>query len=157
MAKKTPQPPSGTRGDRTVLDNRFSLTLPDGWQDRCMYRFEGPIEDGILHAINVNIAHDIDMPDVETYAQLQIRSLEATLQGYTQLKQGPLVLDCDVSAWEVVYKWIPVKDRKVYQRAVWVLHNRTAYMLTATFSKKTWKMMAGVVDDIIKSFDIPAA
>lgn len=148
--KKSPH-----RSDRTVINNRFSLKLSEDWKDQSVYRFEGPQEDGIQHAIVVSLENDVEIPSLEKYAELQIRSLETELQGYQELKRGPLVLNNQLPAYELVYKWVPVEDRKVYQRAVWILFNNTGYMISATFSKKTWKIFGPEVDKIIKSFTVP--
>lgn len=141
--------------DYAVLNNRFSFKLPPEWKDQSVYRFEGPVEDGIQHAIIVTIEQDVEVPSLERFAELQIKSLETDLQGYQELKRGPLVLESRIPAYEVVYKWLPVKDRKVYQRAVWVVLNNTGYMLLATFSKKSWKTRGLEVDKILMSFTIP--
>ncbi|MBT8341152.1 MAG: DcrB-related protein [Desulfatitalea sp.] len=135
-----------------LVSNRFMLTFPQGWVDRSIYRFDGPEADGIQHHITVNIEQDVAVSDLEKYAQRQIKALETELFGYLELKRGRLTLDNQMSAYELVYKWQPVKGREAYQRMVWVLQDDTGYALTATFSKKTWKMMADEIDHVIKSF-----
>lgn len=153
MLKKTSIPPLNTT--RNILNNQFSLAFPEDWKEQSVYRFEGPQEDGIQHAIVVSLENDVEIPSLEKYAELQIRSIETELQGYQELKRGPLVLNNQLPAYELVYKWLPVEDRKVYQRAVWILFNNTGYMISATFSKKTWKIFGPEVDKIIKSFTVP--
>ncbi len=135
-----------------LVSNRFMMAFPPGWQDRSVYRFDGPVEDGIQHHITVDIEHDLEVSDLETYAQRQIKALETELFGYRELKRGPFSLDNQMAAYELVYKWQPMDDRQVYQRMVWVMLNHTGYALSSTFSKKTWKMMADEVDRIIRSF-----
>jgi hypothetical protein len=137
-----------------LLNNRFSMSFPPEWSDKSVYRFEGPVDDGIQDNIIVTIENNVDVPDLDTYARLQIKAVSDELQGFSELKQGPLMLDCGIPSYELVYKWYPMEGREIYQRVMYVLHNHTGYMLTASFSKKTWKMRAGVIDRALKSFTI---
>lgn len=136
----------------TLLNNRFSMKFPQEWEDRSYYRFEGPVEDGVKHTIIVTIENDVDVPSIEQYADLNIKALETELQGYQELKRGPVALENRVPAYELVYKWTPVKDGQLYQRVIYILINKTGYMLTATFSKKTWKMLGAEINKILMSF-----
>jgi hypothetical protein len=142
------QVPSGY----TILNNKFSLRVPAAWEDKSVYTFQGPEEDGIRHNIWVTIENNVDVPDLERYAQVNIQALENELQGYRALKQGPLTLKNGQPAYEHVYRWSPVADREVYQRVMYVLKNRTGYILTSSFSKKTWKMLGTEIDKIFRSF-----
>jgi hypothetical protein len=137
-----------------ILNNKFAMKFPHDWEDRSYYRFEGPVEDGIKHSIIVSIENNVDVPNIEQYADLNIKAVEAELQGYQELKRGPLTLDSRVPAYELVYKWTPVKDRLVYQRVIYILLNKTGYILTATFSKKTWKMLGSEINKILMSFKV---
>ena len=139
-----------------LAHKRFMLDLPADWADRSVYRFEGPLEDGIQQHIAVTIAHDLDITDLEAYAGLQIKALEKELQGYHELKRGPLALGNGLAAFELVYQWCPAETVQLLQRQVWALRNRTGYTLVATFSPNTWKTLGAQVDRIIRSFTIPA-
>ena len=126
--------------------------MPATWEDKSVYTFEGPEEDGIRHNIWVTIENNVDVPDLERYAGVNIQALASELQGYRELKRGPLTLNDRYPAYEHVYRWAPVAGREVYQRVMYVLKNRTGYILTSSFSKKTWKMLGSEVDKIMKSF-----
>lgn len=145
----------GKEGEVALVNNRFRMTFPDVWEDQSIYRFKGPEKDGIQHNIIVNIEHDAPDMDLEKYARKNIHALETSLQGYRELKQGPVELDDGSHAYELVYRWCPVENRKVYQRVIYLLKDGTGYILTATFSKKTWKTFGPGVDKILKSFTIP--
>ena len=140
--------------EQTILNNRFSMKFPPEWEDRSYYRFEGPVEDGVKHNIIVTIENNVEVPSLEQYADLNIKAVETELQGYQELKRGPVTLDNRVPAYELVYKWTPVKDRQVYQRVIYILINKTGYILTASFSKKTWKMLGPAVNKILMSFRV---
>jgi hypothetical protein len=136
----------------TILNNKFALQVPETWQDKTVYTFEGPEEDGVRHNILVTIENNVEVPDLEQYAQMNIQATETALQGYCELKRGPIALNNRQTAYELVYRWSPVGDREVYQRVMYVLHNKTGYILTATFSKKTWKMLGTELDKIFRNF-----
>ena len=141
--------------DHTVLNNRFVLNIPADWTDKSIYKFDGPQDDGIKHNIFVHIENNVEIPDLERYADMQIKVVASELQGYHELKRGRIVLNNQLPAYELVYKWCPVEKMEVYQRAIYILHKETGYILTATFSKKTWKTKGAEIDKILKSFTIP--
>ncbi len=151
QAPKNPPADAGYK----LLDKRFSLDLGPQWIDRSIYRFEGPLEDGIQHYITIAIESDLSQTDLEAYATLQIKALESELQGYHELKRGPLLLASRQPAYELVYQWCPAEGMELYQRHLWVLHQRTGYALTAAFSKKTWKLLGDEVDRILRSLRLP--
>lgn len=140
---------------RTILNNMFVLNIPADWKNKSVYKFDGPQDDGIKHNIFVHIENNVEIPDLERYADMQIKAVETELQGYHELKRGKIVLNSRLPAYELVYKWCPVEDREVYQRAIYVLYKKTGYTLTATFSKKTWKTRGTKIDKILKSFTVP--
>jgi len=147
--KKSPTP-SG--GPGRFFNNCFALNLPQGWLDQSVYRFVGPEEDGVQQNIMVTVEHDVVHADLDQYAQINIHAVEQTLQGYHELKRGAITLDSGQTAYEIVYKWTPVKERTVYQRVLYILEGKIGYILTASFSKKTWKTNGPEIDHILKSF-----
>ena len=151
------QPPKNPAGDAgyRLIDKRFSLDLGPQWVDRSIYRFEGPQEDGLQHYITVTIESDLAVTDLEPYALLQIKALESELSGYHELKRGPLLLASRMPAYELVYQWCRAEGVELYQRHLWVLHERTGYALMAAFTKKTWKLMGDAVDRILRSLRLP--
>lgn len=153
------QPPKNSAGDigYRLIDKRFSLDLGPQWIDRSIYRFEGPLEDGLQHYISVTIEGDLALTDLEAYADIQIKALASELQGFHELKRGPLLLTSRQPAYELVYQWCPAEDVELYQRHLWVLHTGTGYALTAAFTKRTWKLMGDAVDRILRSLRLPSA
>ena len=142
-------------GEYMLLNNKFSIKIPEDWKDRSCYKFEGPVEDGVMHNIIVTIENNVEVQNLQQYADLNIKAVEKELQGYHELKRGPVILSSRLPAYELVYKWYPMEDREVYQRVIYVLHKETGYILTATFSKKTWKTKGAEIDKILKSFTVP--
>ncbi len=139
-------------GPGRLRNSCFALNLPEEWQDQSVYRFAGPEEDGIQPNIMITVEHGVAHDDLRQYADINIHAVEQTLQGYHELKRGPLMLDSGRPAYEIVYKWTPVKDRTIYQRVIYLLEGATGYVLTASFSKKTWKTRGAEIDRVLKSF-----
>jgi hypothetical protein len=152
MFLKTKQSPTASGGPGRFLNNCFTFNLPGGWQDQSVYRFVGPEENGIQQNIMITVEHDVVHTDLIQYADINIHAVEQTLQGYHELKRGTIALDSGQPAHEIVYKWTPVKERTVYQRVIYILEGHIGYILTASFSKKTWKTRGPEIDRILRSF-----
>jgi len=152
MFLKNKNKPASSNGPGRFRNSRFAFNLPGDWQDQSVYRFVGPEEDGIQQNIMVTVEHDVVHSDLNQYAQINIHAVEQTLQGYHELKRGTISLDSGLPAFEIVYKWTPVKERTVYQRVIYLLEGHTGYILTASFSKKTWKTKGPEMDRILRSF-----
>lgn len=148
-SKKKPVDPSAPA---RFLNSCFSLNLPGGWKDQSVYRFVGPEEDGVQHNLMITVEPDVAFTDVNRYAENNIQAVEGSLQGYHELKRGTVMLDSGKPAYEIVYKWSPLKERTVYQRVLYHLEGTTGYTLTASFSKKTWKIKGPQIDRILRSF-----
>jgi hypothetical protein len=141
--------------ETTLLNNRFSLKLPEEWEDRSVYYLDGPVQDKFSQGIVVVVDHDVGPYDLDQFAERRIRAVERELSGYQELKRGPLTLDKKLPAYEIVFKWCPVEGVKQYKRVVYTLAKGTGYTLSATFTKKSWKIRGGEVDKILKSFSVP--
>lgn len=152
MFLKNKNKPASSGGQGRFFNNCFAFNLPEDWRDQSIYRFVGPEEDGIQQNIMVTVEHDVVYTDLDQYAQINIQAVEQTLQGYHELKRGTIAMDSGQPAHEIVYKWTPVKERTVYQRVIYLLEGQIGYILTASFSKKTWKTNGPEIDRILKSF-----
>ncbi len=59
-----------------------------------------------------------------------------------------------MTAYQAIFSWFPTDGVKVYQEQIFVLAEGCAYMLTATFSKKTRKTLGPQVERMMLSFRI---
>lgn len=142
-----------TESTSAFRGNGFTISMPEGWQDKTVYTLSGPIEDEMQHNIVINVGQDVDIDSVEELADLQIESLEAQLQGCRILKRGAITLNNGHEAYEAIFRWEPTDVNRLYQRQIYVLAGKTAYTLTSTFSKKTRKTRGPEVDRILMSFE----
>jgi hypothetical protein len=121
--------------------NEFKLKQLEEWSDNTIFNLNGPVSDGIQHNIIINIDRDVPFAIVQEYAEYQISTLEHELKGCTLLKKGDIKLTSGTDAYEAVFSWYPSTERRIYQHQVYTMVNKTAYKLTATFTKKTWKTL----------------
>ena len=131
---------------------KFILELPDGWQDKTIYTLTGPVEDGIQHSVLITLEQDVAFDSVREYAEWQISALEQELKGCKLLKKGSIALANGLPAYQAIFSWYPSETLRVYQEQIFVLAEKTAYKLTATFTKKTRKTLGPQVERMMLSF-----
>jgi hypothetical protein len=130
----------------------FVLGLLDGWQDKTIYTLTGPVEDGIQHNVTINVEPDSQFDKIREYAEWQIRALEGELKSCRLLKKEEIKLANGLPAYRAVFTWWPTDQLRVYQEQIYVLFEKTAYRLTATFTKKTRKTLGPQVERMMLSF-----
>jgi hypothetical protein len=74
------------------------------------------------------------------------------LPGYAFINETEKLLPGGVSAYEMVYKYVPADGIELFQKQVFLILNDKGYIFTSTFSKKTLKTIAHEVDQIIATF-----
>jgi hypothetical protein len=137
----------------SYVANAFTLKCIDGWQDKTVYTLVGPVEDDIQHNVLINVEQDLPFGSVREYAEWQISSLEQELKSCRLLKKGSITLANGLPAYQAVFCWYPTDTLKVYQEQIFVLMDKNAYKLTATFTKKTRKTLGPKVERMMLSFD----
>ncbi len=144
---KAGPPPTGL-----YLANSFRLGLADGWQDTTLHIISGPLDDDLQHGVLVDREPDVDVDSVPDYADRQVQALEQSLNSCRVLLSEPMTLDSGLPAHRAVFVWWPTPERRVYQEQVYVLHEGSAYKLTASFTKKTRKTLGPQVERMMRSF-----
>ncbi|MDY0083977.1 MAG: DcrB-related protein [Ignavibacteriaceae bacterium] len=153
--KQTQQPQQPAVKDKTIpyQGNGFSLEQLEDWKDETIYTLEGPVTDGIKHIFIVTVDTEPASEDLIEYSQIQIQSLERELKSCMLLKQGETKLTNGNNAYEAVFSWYPTDDLKIYQHQIYTMDNKTAYKLTATFTKKTRQTIGPAVVRMMLSFN----
>jgi hypothetical protein len=141
--------------DKTVpyTANEFTLNLLEDWQDKTIFTLTGPVTDGIQHNVIINVDEEIDFDSLEEYAEWQIKTLETELKGCTLLKRGETKLASGTTAYEAIFKWYPVEDVRIYQHQIYILIEKVAYKMTASFTKKTRQTIGPAVVRMMLSFN----
>ncbi len=132
---------------------RFTLALPEAWQDRTVYSILGPLNDDFQHNITINVNPDAPFDSVDAYAREQVSALEGALQGCRVLKDEPVFLTNGMPAHRAIVAWYPTDDLKIYQEQVYVLHDTTGYCLTASFTPKTRKTLGPEIERVMLGFN----
>lgn len=132
--------------------NNFVIDLPDGWEDRTVYSYMGPDDSGVQHILTLTIDRQAGGTTLKEYARDRIDQVVNSLQSLEILKEEEKTLPNGNSAYECVYKWIPVKDKIIFQKLVYMILDGVGYTFSANFSKKTIKTIGAEVDQIINSF-----
>jgi len=131
----------------------FSLTLLESWQDKTVYTLTGPVEDGVQHNITINLEPEVQFDSLREFAEWQIRTLEEELKGCRLLKKEEIKLANGMPAYRAIFSWYPTDEVRVYQEQMYVLHEKSAYSMTATFTKKTRKTLGPLVERMMLSFN----
>jgi hypothetical protein len=132
--------------------NRFNLSLPESWEDQSVYFFKGPEDSGVQHTLTLVVDKTAGESVLADFARERIDKELSTIQGAEILKEEEKQLPNGNPAYEVVLKWIPVDDKIIFRKEVFLILNGVGYSFAANFSKKTIKTIGVEVDQIINSF-----
>lgn len=147
-AKSDQQKPSGKK----YYADTFTLALIDSWQDKTIYTLTGPVEDGIQHNVTINVEPETQFEKIREFAEWQIRALEDELKSCRLLKKEEIKLTNGLPAYRAIFSWWPTDQLRVYQEQIYVLFEKTAYRLTATFTKKTRKTLGPQIERMMLGF-----
>ncbi len=131
---------------------RFTLPLPDGWQDKTVFTLTGPVTDSIQHNITIVVDEAAGNTSLRDYADWSIMALEEELNACQVLKEGEIRLPSGIPAYRVIFAWWPSEKLRLYQEMILVLSGGRGYRLAATFSKKTRKTIGPAVEQIMLGF-----
>jgi hypothetical protein len=142
--------------DKTIVfqGNGFTLNQLEDWEDKTIYTITGPVIDGIQHNVIINVDREMIFDNVIDYAEWQIKTLEEELKGCTLLKRGETKLTNGTEAYEAIFSWYPLDDYRIYQHQVYVLIDKIAYKLTASFTKKTRQTIGPAIVRMMLSFNL---
>ena len=139
--------------DNRYQANAFFIACPEGWTDNTVYTLTGPVTDGIQHNVTITLARDLPFTSVREFAEWQIRTTEQELRSCKLLKKGAANLANGLPAYQAIFVWYPTEGLKIYQEQIFVLSEGTAFVLTATFSKKSRKTLGAQVERMMLSFE----
>ena len=132
--------------------NSFIVRHPEGWQDKTIFTLVGPVENGIQHNVIISFEHDVPYETVRDFAEVQLSAMQNELKSCRVLKKGNIALADGKPAFQVICTWYPTDELRMYQEHIYVLADKTAYQLTATFTKKTRKTLGPAVQRMMLSF-----
>jgi hypothetical protein len=134
-------------------NNLFRIVLPEEWEDRTVFTYFGPEDSGVQHNIVVTVdPKPKEKKDLTQYVRSQISNNESEFPGFIMIAEHEKELPSGLPACEIVYKYCPAEGKVIFQKQIFILAEDKGYILTASFSKKTMKTVAKVVDEIIGTF-----
>jgi len=131
--------------------NRFRFELPKGWEDQTVYSFNGPDIDGQPHTLTLTVARRLVDDDVEPFARDRINPIVDNLQGLEVLKDEATTVEGCFPSHEFACRWIPGEGVQLYQRYIFVIAYGMGFTFSATFSKKSHKLLGEQMKDVIES------
>ncbi|NMC43351.1 MAG: DUF1795 domain-containing protein [candidate division Zixibacteria bacterium] len=132
-------------------NSRFTITLPDGWEDQTVHTYMGPDDSGVKHILTVTVSPKVETGDVSEFARERIDMAVNGMQGATILKDEPVELADGRGAHECIIKWIPTDGNVIFRKMVFLLQDGKGYSFAANFSKKTIKTIGTEVGQMILS------
>ena len=141
--------------DKTVLyqGNGFTLNQLEDWEDKTLYTLLGPVTDGIQHNVIIDVERDAPFDTLEEYADWHIKTLESELKSCMLLKRGEIKLTNGTDAYEAIFSWYPSDEIRIYQQQIFVLVEKTAYKMTASYTKKTRKTLGPAIERMMLSLN----
>jgi hypothetical protein len=133
----------------------FQLSFPDGWEETTVFTYNGPFDSGVQHNLVLSIVSGQDKEmDVKTFAKGCLKASSVSLPGFEMINETEGNHPLGVPMYIVVYKYSPSDQVSYFQKQYYLMINGKAYIFTATFSKKTLKSMATVVDQVVGSLKV---
>ena len=130
---------------------RFRFKLPTGWEDQTVYHFKGPDIDGQSHTLMLTIVRNLADDDIESFARDRINPIIENLQGLEVLKDEETTVEGCFPSHEFACRWIPGEGLQLFQRYVFVVAHGMGFTFSATFSKKSHKLLGEQMTDVIES------
>jgi hypothetical protein len=136
----------------SATNNRFRISLPDGWEDQTAYTFMGPEAKGQRHMLNLVIDRTLVDTDLTEFALDRIQPIKDAMPDIETLKEEQRTLATGVAAYEWVYKMVPAAGQIVFHKHVYLIIGKQGFTFSATFSKQSFKTVGVEVDRMIESF-----
>jgi hypothetical protein len=132
----------------------FTMTLPDGWEDRTVYSYVGPDDSGLQHVITLNIDDSTKAGSAAEFARERIDATARSLPAAEIVKNEEKKLPNGTEAWEAVFKWMPADNMPRFIKQLYFVTDGVGYCFAGTFTKKTIKTIALDLDRIAASLRV---
>ncbi|MCP4684484.1 MAG: hypothetical protein GY867_03450 [bacterium] len=129
----------------------FSKNLPDGWEDRSVFTFQGPESDGVAHFLILLVDRGAGDSELEEYAEEHIDMELEAMPDMKVLTGGVKTLPGEKQIYHVTYKMIAADDSVVIRRQVYSVEGGSGFVFSINFTKRSVKLLGNQVDQIIQS------
>lgn len=136
----------------TKLNHQFRISLPEGWEDTSIFTFMGPDTHGVRHMLNLTIEKNVGDHTLDTFARERIQLTQYSIGSADTLKDAPRTLASGLPIYEWIYKTVPVDGKSLFHQQIYIVIDKRGYTFSAVYSKMSFKLLAGQVEQIIASF-----
>ncbi len=141
---------------RTYRGHRFTLQIPESWEDRSRPLLLGPLLKGDRAGLAVQIEPRCKASSAADYARKKIESLIATVPGWEPLRQEALP-DADGAEAVLVELRSPgAPAQRQYRRFYFRVLGGTGFGFIAQMRRPSRKRMSRALDDMVLSVALPA-
>lgn len=132
----------------------FKIGLPDGWRDRTEVVFVGPKRSGVSPAISLKRTALKAGQTLADLAASQLEGLQLMLRVTKDdiIEEGEATL-AGIHAHMRVYHGTYL-DRRITQRQICMIHDQTAYVLTASSTREHYAEDLPVFEEVIRRFQL---
>ena len=140
---------------RTYHGHRFTLQIPESWEDRSRPLLLGPLLKGDRAGLAVQIEPRCKASSAADYARKKIESLIATVPGWEPLRQEALP-DADGAEAVLVELRSPgAPAQRQYRRFYFRVLEGTGFCFIAQMGRPSRKRMSRALDDMVLSVALP--
>jgi hypothetical protein len=105
-----------------ATNNLFQISLPEGWEDKTIFTFQGPLDSGVQHNLVLLVDGSIDRKtQLADYVKSQMATSKEALPGFEMISEGEKELLSGARAYEVVYKYMPSDEQALFQKQLYVI------------------------------------
>lgn len=140
----------------TKSNQQFRISLPDGWEDNSIFTFVGPDAHGVRHILNLVIEKNVGDHTVDSFARERVQVAQHSIGSADTLKDAARTLPNGLTAHEWIYKTVPMDGKPMFHQQVYIVIDKRGYTFSAVYSKMSFKLLAGQIEQMISSF-IPQA
>jgi len=131
----------------------FNISIPQEWKDRAAYMFVGPESGAYAPTVTILCDRETRYESAKDFADKEINTLETAFYGYRLLFRREIPLRKGLVAHEVLVRWEGGGEKRLFQRKLFALADKTAYTVTAIFVDETGEGRNSVAESILASFN----
>jgi len=135
-----------------LTHQEFSIGLPEGWYDETEVLLKGAAVEGISPTITVNKEKLNTAQSSEEFAYAQLEGLKEAISqgGFESFEESTFEL-AGFDAFRRIYSF-SFSDESLTQMQIYLVRGKTAYIITATTSKKQFAKDLPIFEEAIRRF-----
>lgn len=131
---------------------KFTVSVPEGWENETIYRLEGPSTNGTTPRIEVIVDPDAGDVTAMDYAEVQIKVQKQSVNGRRLIEEKNLRLKNSLPAYWVQFSWTANEGGGLIQDHLYVVSDQIGYRLTVTQEQASRPLKQVEVEQMFVSF-----